>query len=212
MLIAAAIPEVVAANREEVAEALLSAAALKVGRMPSVMFNRQLVEFDLISGKYDYKVGSDILSGYTNFWNFESLWMKDSPGKRVRIVGLDHFSAKKRASTSTGYPEYGTIHSKDHTLEVFPTPNSNYTLRAMAKGNLFLSDVPDEYYDVLIKQSFLLAQAMRSGNVAAMLVDGDEKEIQMAHGTNWTGTLMRSYHRLAPEGGNRATSDNLTSE
>ena len=212
MLVAAVIPEPGAGNREELADALLAAAALKVGRMPAVMFNRELVQFNLTSGKSEYNIGSDILNEYPNFWNFESLWMKDSPGNKIEIVGLDHFSAYARGSTSTGYPKYGTVHSKTHIFEIYPIPNSNYTLLGLAKGNLDLNDIPEDYYDVLLKQSFLLAQAMRDGNIAGVLVGHDEKEIQLASGTAWTGNMMRAYHRLVPGQGNAATSDNLTRE
>lgn len=213
MLVAAVIPEAGAANREDLAEALLSAAALKVGRMPAVMFNRQLVQFDLVSGQWEYNIGKDILSAYPSFWNFESpLYMKDSPGNRIEIVGLDHFSAYARGKTSTGYPKYGTVHSKTHIFEIYPIPNSNYTLLGLAKGNLDLNDIPQDYYDVLLKQSFLLAQAMREGTIAAVLVSDDEKQLQLASGTAWTGSMMRAYHRLVPGAGNPASSDNLTRE
>ena len=212
MLVAAVIPNATETNRQELAVALLSAAALKVGRMPAVMFNRQLVEFDLVSGKNEYGIGDDILPSYPSFWNFESLWMKNSPGNRINIVGLDHFSAYARGNTSTGYPTYATVHSKKHTLEIYPTPNSNYTLLGLVKGNLDLDDIPEDYYDVLLKQCFLLAQSMRDGNIAAFLVSDDERDLQLASGTSWTGSMMRTYHRLVPGSGNPATSDNLTRE
>lgn len=212
MLVAAVIPEAGADNRTELAEALLSAAALKVGRMPAVMFNRQLVQFDLESGKYEYNIGKDILNAYPSFWNFESLWMRDTPGNRINIVGLDHFSAYARGETGTGYPTHATVHSKDHRLEIYPIPNSNYTLLGLAKGNLDLNDIPQDYYDVLLKQSLLLAQAMREGTIAAVLVSDDEKQLQLASGTSWTGSLMKAYHRLVPGSGSPASSDNLTRE
>ena len=212
MLVAAVIPEAGADNRMELAGALLSAAALKVGRMPAVMFNRQLVQFNLVSGKADYIIGKDILKAYPSFWNFESLWMEDSPGYRVEIVGLDYFSAKARRNTSAGYPRYATIHSKTHILEIWRTPNSNYSLLGLAKGNLDLNDIPQDYYDVLLKQSFLLAQAMREGTIAAVLVSDDERDLQLASGTSWTGSMMRAYHRLVPGSGSPASSDNLTRE
>lgn len=212
MLVAATIPEAGEANRADLAEALLSAAALKVGRMPAVMFNRQLVEFDLVSGQWEYTIGKDILNAYPSFWNFESLWMKDTPGNRIVIVGLDHFSAYARGRTSTGYPKYATVHSKDHRFEIYPIPNSNYTLLGMAKGNLDLNDIPQDYYDVLLKQCLVLAQAMRDGNIAGVLVGDDEKELQLADGTTWTGSMMRSTHRLLPGQVNAAASDNLTGE
>ncbi len=212
MLVGAVIPGAGEDNRNDLAQALLSAAALKVGRMPAVMFNRQLVEFDLVSGQWEYSIGKDILKAYPSFWNFESLWMKDTPGNRIDIVGLDHFSGYARGRTSTGYPKYATVHSKDHRLEIYPIPNSDYTLLGLAKGNLDLNDIPQDYYDVLLKQSLLLAQSMRDGNIASFLVADDEKELQLASGTTWTGSMMRSMHRLLPEGGNPARSDNLTRE
>lgn len=212
MLVAAVIPNATEANRQELAEALLSAAALKVGRMPAVMFNRQLVQFNLETNKTEYKIGDDILSEYPSFWNFESLWMEDSPGYKVEIVGLDYFSAKARGNTSAGYPRYATIHSKTHTLEIWRTPNSDYSLLGLAKGNLDLYDIPEDYYDVLLKQCFLLAQSMRDGNIASFLVSDDERDLQLASGTSWTGSMMKTYHRLVPGSGNPATSDNLTRE
>ena len=79
------------ANADAISKIALRKAILKVGRMPNVTWNRDVVTFDLISGKAKHILGDDILVQYPNIWNMEELWRTDTSHWRISILGMDDF-------------------------------------------------------------------------------------------------------------------------
>lgn len=181
------IPATHSANAEKIAESLLKKAILKVGRTPSVNWNRTEVTFSLESGTARYELGSDLLVDYEDLKNMQFLWRTDTPGEPIPIVSVNEFNKYARGSSSSGAPIIATLHSEDKILEIYPSPNSAYPLWGYAQRQITnFQDIPEEYHDVLIDYA---VASMRGENALVMAAEG-LKDAQGDALTQWDGNTV----------------------
>jgi hypothetical protein len=194
-------------NATVIAKSLLKKAVLKVGRTPSVHWNRTEVTFDLTSGQSRYELGHEILADIKTLKNVQYLWCTDTPGDPVPIVSVNEFNAYARGSSASSRPQIATLHSKEKILEVWPSPNSDYAMWGYAQNRITnFKDIPDEYHDVVIDYA---VASMRAENALTMAAGGLEDAKGDAQ-AQWDGsTIPISRHVGRTSGRARADSHNL---
>ena len=181
------------ANADVIAKSMLALAISKVGRMSGVSFNRDLLTFNFVVGDNSYKLGIDILQKYPLIWNMQELWFTDQQGYKVRLVGLDEYNNSARGGTSTGRPTIGTLHSSTATLEVYPIPDSAYTMCAYVRRQVNqLSDIPAAYHDLLYAKAVELITVTTNPEMAIKMAAESTLEIKQDALTEWDGTLVES--------------------
>ena len=149
--IALSVPEKFQANADAIADVYMKKAILKLGRTKGVHWNQKDVTFTLTSGKSSYNLGSDILSDYGDLKNLKFLWRTDTQRPGIPVLPVQEFNKTARGSTQTGQPQIATVHSDNLTFEVWPAPDSAYTMWVYIRKNIQnFKDIPSEYHDVLI--------------------------------------------------------------
>lgn len=205
--IAALIPVNANVNADVRAQTLLARAVLRVGRMKGVHWNREDVTIAIEGGKSSYKVGVDILGQYADMKNVQVLWRTDVQRPGIPILDIEDFNLFKRGNSASGPPEYATIHSSDETLEIYPTPDTNYSLFAYIKKKITkFEEIPDEYHDVLIDE----AVASADPRTALARAQRGTKEIAGDSLTEWSGNVVPIARHVGRTGlGVEVNSQNL---
>ncbi|MFX0194826.1 MAG: hypothetical protein ACFFCW_01795 [Candidatus Hodarchaeota archaeon] len=118
--------------------------------MPHVPWNKEAVTFDTTTSA-TYELGSDILTDYPNVRGIISLWHNETTKGQIRLVAdVNYFNSYARTNTQSGAPILGIIHGRKRILELWPTPDSAYTLWAYIRFPLALEDVPEEFHMILV--------------------------------------------------------------
>lgn len=183
-------------NWDEIADGVLAAAVLKVGKTQAVAFNREMITFALTSGDSSYPLG-DLLNQQPAVWNLQYLFLTDSPGYKCTIVDPGEFGYFARGSSTVGKPQYATIHSKKATMEFWPIPDSNYNFTGYAKENLSkLSQIPETCHDQVLNEGLRIVHAMLSGGMADRLATEGKADMQDDGATGSAPTIVRSDRHL----------------
>lgn len=200
------------ASADKVAGSLLSYGLVKVARKRGVDFNREYATFILSSGKNSYVLGQELFSANPNVWNLQEMYHTDVAGRPITVLGLVDFNDRARGSSTTGRPTIATVHSNPRTLEVFPNPDKDYTVKGYVSKTIEqLSDIPDIYHDVPIDFAGLAIKAATDASVAAMLLKEGLADLMADAGAHWSGGKILIDRPLGTEGGGRiADSSNIT--
>lgn len=199
-----------AANAEAIAKVHVSRAILKVGRIKDASFNKKWVTFSLTSGTSSYVIGSDILNGYPNVWTMGKLWFPNQNGRFIEILGFDEFKRLSSGGSTTGYPRWGTLHSDQATLDVYPIPDSNYTVGAYLRKKVTnLSDIDDSFHDVVMDTALVSVKALSDPNLALDLLRLGLADVRENSQTAWDENNIpigrhvgRSYEGPGADSGN----------
>lgn len=184
-------------NWGQIADGVLTAAVLKVGKTQAVAFNREMVTFTLTANDSSYPLG-DLFDKYPAVWNLQYLFLTNSPGYKVFVVDPDEFGHFARGSATAGKPQYATLHSKKITMEFWPIPDSNYNFTGYAKENLKkLSQIPETYHDQVLNEGLRVVHAMLSGGMADRLATEGKTDMQSDGSTGSAPTIVRSDRHLA---------------
>lgn len=194
-------------NHEVIADRVLSAAVLKIGRTQAVAFNREMVTFTLTANDGEYPLG-DLFDQYPAVWNLQYLFLTDSPGVKCHVVDPGEFGAYARGSTQTGKPKYCTLHSKKLTLEFWPKPDSAYNFTCYAKENLSkLNQIPDTYHDQVLNEGLRIIHAITNASMANKLALEGQEDLQEDAAASSAPTIARSGRHLGrgTSGGTRGS-------
>lgn len=176
---------------KQLAEALLAKSVLKIARQAGVEFRREWEPFALESSKADYIIGKDILKNWPSTWNMQELWRTDVPNWPIPIKNVGDYSDEALGRTGNGPPTVATIAGSPATLTLYPTPDSNYPVRALVQRRINgIDDIPDEYHDILVDQAYMFIAASRNPEVVAMLLKGDYKELASDGLAGWSGSVI----------------------
>lgn len=205
--IAAAIPANANVNADARAKTLLAKAIANLGRMKNVHWNREDVIIKLTSDKSSYTVGVDILGKYGDLKNVQVLWRTDEQRPGIPVLDIEDFNIFKRGNSASGPPECATIHSHDETLEIYPIPDTDYSLFAYIQKKITKFDeIPTEYHDVLIDE------AVASSDPRTALARANKGKEEMAGDslTGWSGNVIPiSRHVGRTNIGSKVSSRNL---
>ena len=192
-LIEISVPAATTAGRTEIAESALSAAITRLGKIKGVTFNEELIEFDLESGKQDYKLGSDIFKKYESTWSIENMGRTDQAGWNIEILGFDDFQDGARGGRSTGIPAVATIFKQDgsYVLRVYPIPDSAYACEAQVRiGVTRFEDIPSVHHDALVSLGQTIIKASADPMLSLTMAKDGIKEIQGDSPTGWDGSVI----------------------
>lgn len=118
--------------------------------MDKVPWNKEAVTFDTTTSA-TYELGSDILTDYDNIQGMISLWHNETSHGRIHLTSdVNYFNGYARTNTQTGIPRLGLIHGRKKILELWPTPDSPYTLWTYIRFPLTLEDMPGEFHRILV--------------------------------------------------------------
>jgi len=198
-------------NAKGIAEGHLKKAILKVGRMKGVDFNRDIQTFTLTANQKEYIIGRDVLNGVGGVWDIDELYLIDEERWPVNVVGIGDFDSYARGSDSTGKPQIATVHSSTAILEVWPTPDSAYNMKALVRKQIEnFDDIPSGYHDVLV--DYGIASIVAAGNpaVAVSFARDGLADVQADSRTSWEGNTILVARHLGDTGGStRVDSGNL---
>ena len=176
---------------EQLAKVAMNMAVNRMSRMTGVSFNRDLLPFTLRSGISSYKLGSDVLQKYPLVYGMQELWFTADKGYSIRLLAFDEFNRNARGGSTSGRPEIGTIHSSTATLDVYPIPDSNYSVVGYVKRQVTqLSDIPSAYHDVVCVKAIEIINATISGDLARILAEEGMKEVLADSLLSWDGTIV----------------------
>ncbi len=200
------------AGADSVAASLLNYGLIKTARKRGVDFNREYKSFTLSSGKSSYILGQELFSSSPNVWNVQEMFHTDSPGRPIFILGLDDFNDRARGSSTTGRPTIATVHSNPRILEVYPEPDTDYTVKGYVSKTINkLSDIPNIYHDVPIDFASMAIKAATDASVAAVLLKEGLEDLMADAGAHWTGGKILLQRPLGIEDeGKDVDSSNLT--
>lgn len=213
LTIEAAIPkDAPSADRNALAKAVLDKAIRRLGRMPDATFNRTLERITLTANKGSYRLGTELLSGNPRPWQVSDMYRTDTPGWICRMIPFDQFKPWDGGSTDTGCPVKATLHSKTHTLEVWPTPDAAYVFEVSVRWEVDrLQDIPDAYHDVLSDIGITLVQAAYNPAIAIELAKEGISAVANESLVAFTGTVIgMDRHLFRQDDRLRADSGNLT--
>lgn len=178
-------------NKREIAGSLLKSAIKRLTRVNGIDFNRETVTFSLITGQIVYKIGKDLFKNKGGIWTIEEVYRTDTPSWQVNVVGKTEFNCDARGSTMTGAPLSMTIHSSAKKLEVWPEPDSPYSLSGIIVKRLNnLVDIPEEYDDVLLHMAIESYHATQSVVLAEKLARQGRAEVADDSDTKWMGSQI----------------------
>jgi len=178
-------------DKEAIAQVYLQKAILKIGRMEGVDFNREWVDFNLTSGISKYQIGTDIIGKHPEIWSLKELWRTDVQGWSIEIVGLERFNAYTRGGSSAGAPTLGTIHSEAGYLEVYPIPDSAYTVAAYLKKKITnFSEIEEGYHDVLIDYAVASINATKDTAASFQFAKEGLNDLKNDQPTLWSGNSI----------------------
>ena len=192
-------------NATDIADTFLKMAVSRIGRTRGLDINRKWIEFDLIANKKSLKLGVDILQNKT--WGILELWRTDIQ-MQISILSIDEFNVYARGGVATGRPEIATLHNG--ILELYPEPDSAYTVGAFVKIDLKKIDEIDErYYDVIYGKAIELINAAGNPSIAVKVADQGEKDMKNDALTEWDGhsiplarNLGSTYRKKRYDSGN----------
>lgn len=151
--------------RRQLAESSYETALKAIGRTSGTPWNKATTTFDLTSGTSEYIIGEDILTDHDNTRGIISLWHTDTREYRIWLYGVEEFNSYARGSDSTGRPYAVCIRNnanRQMLLEFYPEPDSDYTIWAHLRMPLALSDIPDEYSDMVAWVGIMHANSANS--------------------------------------------------
>lgn len=175
-------------NALDVAESHLLKAITKLSRMNNVNFNREWVTFTLTAGKSSYKIGSDVLSEYMDIKKIQHIWHNDRSIEPIKVLGIDEYKSNCSGLSSTGVPVIATVHSSDPILEVYPVPDSNYSVSCYVKRKINkFEDIDSAYHDVVVDYALLSVSATKDPNVAIRLFEEGIDDLKYDSMVGWIG-------------------------
>ena len=199
------VPEPHQANADAIADVYAKKAVLKLGRTKGVHWNRKAVPFTLTSGTSSYVIGADILTDFANLKNVQFLWRTDTQKEGIPVLPVQEFNKYARGSTTTGQPQIATVHSDNLTFEVWPSPDSDYSMWVYIRKNIQnFADIPAEYHDVLIDTAVAMLRDPKAFAAAGI------KEMQEDSVNAWSGNTVPILRHVGDvDGGVEADSQNL---
>ncbi len=201
------------ASTQKVAKTFVKMAINNIARKRGVDFNREYKAATLTSGKGEYNLGVELFGGYPNLWSIEEMWFTDTRGKMVILLGMDDYNDRARGGTTTGRPKYGTVHSEPPILELYPIPDSSYTIRAYVTRKIdSLDDLPDIYHDVVYPLALSYVAASKDANVAIALAKDGLHAVQADSKSGYTGSKIMIQRHLGSGSTIGSDSGNLTNE
>jgi len=204
-----AVPKTDAANAEAIARAHVNKAIRRIGRLDDVYFNKVWDTFTLTSGTSSYDLGEDVLKKYDVFY-ISRLWDTSTRRNPIEIVGIDDFNSKSRGMSSSGWPLWGTVHSKDATLEVYPIPDADYTVGTYLKTKVTsLDDIGDAFHDIIIDCAVLSLRALTDSQIAFKMANDGINDAQASSRTKWRGNQFSIQRHLAGTSTTGPDSQNL---
>lgn len=207
ILIKASVPAKFTADAETLANAALTKAVSKVGRMRNVDWNREQVDIVLTSGKAKYIIGVDILSKFAEIYSMKKMWHTDSDLPGIPVQDVDKFNVFARGNDRSGRPLIATIHSKSSTLEFWPNPDSDYTIWCYVRKSInSWDDIPAVYRDVVTDEALRNIRALGSAVLMNELAKENLREMQLDSDTEWDGSQVNVYRPLS-SGQSRTTAD-----
>lgn len=202
-----------AAGVAPAAEAYLSQALSKISHIPGVDFNRKRVEFTLTSGKSTYTFGKDLFSTSSTIQNLSEVWRTDVSGSKIAIVSANEFHARASGNSTPGEPRYATIHSSPAVMEVWPTPNSDFTCVGLAQMEVRkLEDVPERYHGLVVELGVLAVRAAYEPALALNLMKNDVRDLLADVPTAWQGNHVTIGRHMKSGRARGADSHNITGE
>lgn len=180
------------ADAEAIAAIFRQKAVLKIGRMRNVDWNRKRVGFSLTSGKTEYYIGSDITGvDAPDLQNMQTLWRTDTVADPIHILPISEFNRYARGSSTSGKPQVATLHSGEKMLEIWPSPDSNYSLEGYARLEITrLEQIPEAYHDVVIDYAIAALAAAQNPAIAVQFAQAGLKDIADDSLTQWDGTVV----------------------
>ena len=123
---------------------------------------------------------------------------------------MDEFKVKTEGLSASGWPRYGTVHSDKATLEVYPVPDSTYTVGTYMKKKITsLNDIGDAYHDIIIDVAVESIQALSNPNLATKLAVEGVAALQESSRVKWGGNRIPIERHLAGGSSIGADSGNL---
>ena len=166
--------------------------------------------FDLTSGKGSYKIGSEILSKYVGIKKVQHLWHNDRNIAPIEIVGLDEFQRNTSGMSNSGLPIIATVHSSSPILEVYPVPDSNYSVSCYVKRKISkFSDIDDYYHDVIVDYALLSVAAVKDPSVSIRLAKEGLDDLKYDSIIGWIGDNIPISRHLGTGYGRGNDSGNL---
>lgn len=197
------------ANADDTAGLILTAAILKVGKTRNVDYNRKWVTFNFKSGSASLKIGVNILSSEKDILSAGVLTYTDNV-QPIFLLDISRYRSLTGGLTASGRPTHATIHSATKTLEVYPTPDSNYEAGLyVRKAVTRLKDIPESYHSAVISTGLTMVRALSDPGLADRLRREDVADMQGDSMLSWNGTNVSVDRGLYQGGNNRATSYNL---
>lgn len=175
------------------AKGFLLKALNMIGRIPGLNFTREWVNFNLISGRAVYELGNHVLKDYDKIKNVQQMWRTDILNWPIDIVGLDSFNERTAGGDSTGSPFVGTVYLVENkpTLEIYPSPDSNYPVKVLIQKNVeSIDDVPDAHKDVLIDCAITSIGALSNPSLSLELMRNGIHDVEGDSHTLWRGSTI----------------------
>ena len=113
--------------------------------------------------------------------------------------------------SSGGWPLWGTVHSKDATLEVYPIPDDDYTVGTYLKTKVTsINDIDDAFRDIVIDCATLSLRALTDSQIALKMANEGIADARASSRTKWRGSQLQiDRHLGAGTGATGADSQNL---
>lgn len=178
------------ANATQLAGAFLTMAKAKLARLDGVDFNRDWVTFRLQAGKPSYQLGKDIISKYPQIWSCGDFWRIDVANWPITNKSIDDFKYEASGRNLSGPPRIICLHSYNQTLEVFPTPDSNYEIGTYVKFQNTSIDAYQAYFDVLYSLAVTLINAASNPVLALELTKSGIVDVKSDGVGGYTGNII----------------------
>ena len=201
------------ADRQKVANGVLAAAIEKVGKMPTLDFNKRRVEFSLSAGQAEYTIGVDILSGTYDILGMTDLRYTDTHTSPCTMTDNTRFEDIAVGSTMTGRPTKCTLMRVNDklTLLVWPTPYQAYTVKTKTSNRIASFDkIPAEYHPMVLGECFRIQAAQRTIQGSVLYAQEERRDAEDTGDVVWRGNSIPLGRHLASRGGNgRVDTNNL---
>jgi len=185
-----AVPAETSADRLSIAKVYVNMAIRTIGRMRGVPFNQFWTTMSLTNGKTTYVLGTDTPSAL----NVSEMWRTDAAGWEIDIVAFDDFNSVVRGLTNSGPPQIATVYYNqggEPVLEVYPTPDSTYSIKALFRKRVdSYDDIPGEYDDVIYSVAVSLMRAVKDNNIAIQLAVAGLGDVRGDSMIAWNGSTI----------------------
>jgi hypothetical protein len=187
-LLKLAVPKERIADAQAIASAALKMAIIRFNKATHADFNHKAVSFSVISGRRDHTIGNHIVfSVGTKVLGIADVYVSGTSGNPVEVLSKEQFDAYAVNSDDTGKPLACSFHSGD-TLSFWPTPDSNYTIKATIKVPIGGYDtIPEDAQPELKALAIEEIVMLSDPNVVAMEAQKAEISIKSMGTQKWVG-------------------------